>query len=122
MPLVSPKHAATVPEGSAVRTGSKTRSTGEFALLVLRAGNWLDRHCQVEYDGGVVGPLSKHSKEAKVKRTTKLEIKKVTLRNLDEPTLNAMAGGLTGTCVETICGATCKGHTCIGKTCATFDC
>jgi hypothetical protein len=35
------------------------------------------------------------SKEAKVKTTKKLEIKKVTLRDIDEPKLDAMAGGMT---------------------------
>jgi hypothetical protein len=41
-----------------------------------------------------------------MKRTKKLEIKKVTLKNLDEPTLNAIAGG-SGVI------------TCVGKTCST---
>jgi hypothetical protein len=45
----------------------------------------------------------------KVKKTKKLEIKKVTLRNLDEPTLDAMAGGTgTDTCPPTLYQDSCK--------------
>lgn len=55
-----------------------------------------------------------------MKKTKKLGIKKVTLRDLDEPSLDVMAGG-TNTRLETICfGNTCvnqntclAGHTCI---------
>ena len=42
------------------------------------------------------------------KSIKKLGIKKVTLRDLDDPTLNAMAGGTTG--------ATCNENTCFCKT------
>lgn len=43
-----------------------------------------------------------------MKKTKKLEIKKVTLRNLDEPTLDAVAGGITGiTCFNSVCVGTC---------------
>jgi hypothetical protein len=55
-----------------------------------------------------------------MKRQRKLELKKITLKNLDEPTLDAVAGALTGTCLITICiGNTCPGKaTCPGvKTC-----
>jgi hypothetical protein len=55
-----------------------------------------------------------------MKKAKKLEIKKVTLKNLDEPVLNEVAGALTGTCLITICiGNTCPGKTtCAGdKTC-----
>ncbi len=42
-----------------------------------------------------------------MKKLRKLEIKKVTLRNLDEPLLNRVAGGnTTPTCVKS-CGGTC---------------
>ena len=47
-------------------------------------------------------------KEANVKRTKKLAIKKVTLRNVDEPTLDAVAGGLLLTNYVT-CLKTCSG-------------
>jgi hypothetical protein len=56
-----------------------------------------------------------------MKKTKKLEIKKVTLRNLDEPTMDAMAGGITGTCLLTICIVnTCPTvpKTCIKEVCA----
>jgi hypothetical protein len=53
-----------------------------------------------------------------VKNIKKLQIKKVTLRNLDEPALNAMAGGITGTCLETLCIA-CATVTVDNKICAT---
>ncbi|MFZ0773749.1 MAG: hypothetical protein WCA49_05205 [Candidatus Sulfotelmatobacter sp.] len=51
-----------------------------------------------------------------MKKTRKLEIKKVTLRDLDEPTMQGMAGGivsLIGTCQTcktcyTDCGTTCS--------------
>ncbi len=44
----------------------------------------------------------------KTKKTKKLEIKKVTLQNLDEPTLSAMPGGVSGTCrFLSICPANC---------------
>jgi hypothetical protein len=58
-----------------------------------------------------------------VKNTTKLGIKKVTLRNLDEPTLDAMAGGWTiptvnaPSCVKTMCATCIIGNTCLDKTC-----
>jgi hypothetical protein len=48
-----------------------------------------------------------------LKKTKKLELKKVTLRNLDELTLDAMAGGVSPTlscntnCLT--CGASCRG-------------
>ena len=38
------------------------------------------------------------------KKTTKLAVKKVTLRDLDHPALDSIAGGTTGN--------TCNGHTC----------
>jgi len=57
-------------------------------------------------------------KETNVKKLKKLAIKKVTLRNLDEPSLDAVAGGATGTCVVTICPKSCDG-TC-GATCHTI--
>ncbi len=47
-----------------------------------------------------------------MKKRTKLAIKKVTLRNLDEPTLDAMAGGGT----KATCKATCP-HTCQPNDC-----
>jgi hypothetical protein len=48
-----------------------------------------------------------------VKKTTKLAIKKVTLQNLDEPTLNEVAGAITGaTCFKSACGGTCPVRTC----------
>jgi hypothetical protein len=80
--------------------------------------NWLDPLSGIEYDFGVFGPLIVYqSKEATLKKTTKLELKKVTLRNLDEPTLNAVAGGEPIPTLET-CHATClktfpNGTTCI---------
>jgi hypothetical protein len=43
-----------------------------------------------------------------VKKTKKLAIKKVTLRNVDEPTLDAVAGGLLLTNYVT-CLKTCSG-------------
>jgi hypothetical protein len=39
-------------------------------------------------------------------KSNKLQIKKVTLRDLDDSQLNVV-GGITGTCVETICPHTC---------------
>jgi hypothetical protein len=57
-----------------------------------------------------------------VKRTKKLEIKKVTLRNLDEPTLGAMAGGGTGggitcyvTCLCSMVACLTKQKTCVNS-------
>jgi hypothetical protein len=51
-----------------------------------------------------------------VKTTKKLEIKKVTLRDLDEPTLNNVVGGITGvTCFVSACKGTCV------RTCATCE-
>jgi len=50
-----------------------------------------------------------------MKKTKKLGIKKVTLRDLDEPKLQAMAGGLTGagpTDCPQICNIT-KPKTCL---------
>jgi hypothetical protein len=58
-----------------------------------------------------------------VKATKKLEIKKVTLQDLDEPKLDAMAGGVSfdgqiwtcnicGTKLPTVCPNTCNGDTC----------
>ncbi len=55
-----------------------------------------------------------------MKKLTKLQIRKVTLKNLDEPQLDVVAGAITGTCLNTICiGSTCVDHiTCVGyKTC-----
>jgi hypothetical protein len=45
----------------------------------------------------------------KTKKTKKLEIKKVTLQNLDDPTLDAMAGGATAktVCIPKACTITC---------------
>ena len=58
-------------------------------------------------------------KEATVKKLKKLQLKKVTLRDLDEPTMQGMAGGQDGkhhtsahTCPAT-CPNTCA-HTCVG--------
>lgn len=53
-----------------------------------------------------------------MKKTKKLEIRKVTLRNVDEPALNAMAGGITGTCLQTLCIA-CATVTVGEKICST---
>ncbi|MFZ0771839.1 MAG: TIGR04149 family rSAM-modified RiPP [Candidatus Sulfotelmatobacter sp.] len=54
-----------------------------------------------------------------MKKTKKLEIKKVTLQNLDEPTLSVIAGGGTGggiTCYVTcLCSVVVCPHT--EKTC-----
>ena len=47
-------------------------------------------------------------KEANMKKATKLVVKKVTLRDLDDPTLDSIAGGTTG-------------NTCEGKTCSTCN-
>jgi hypothetical protein len=53
-----------------------------------------------------------------MKKLKKLEIKKVTLRNLDEPALAEVAGGATGTCAGQIsCPGTCPAHSCIITTC-----
>jgi len=46
-----------------------------------------------------------------MKKLKKLELKKVTLRNLDEPKLDAMAGGTGATCAAT-CGCTSILKTC----------
>lgn len=75
-----------------------------------------------------------------MKKKTTLQLKKVTLANLDEPVLNKMAGGTDtqymycptpdychsehGTCdIPTCGGGTCEGQTCIscevGNTCET---
>jgi len=63
-----------------------------------------------------VAPIRRISqKEGKVKKLKKLEIKKVTLRNLDEVKLEAVAGGLTGsgpTACPQICNIT-KIKTCV---------
>ena len=51
-----------------------------------------------------------HGKEANVKKTqkiTKLEIKKVTLQNLDDSTLDAVAGVATVLEKTCICTLTC---------------
>jgi hypothetical protein len=61
---------------------------------------------------------SEYKEESKVRNTKKLQLKKVTLRNLDEPMLNEMAGGITGTCLETLCIA-CATVTVGEKICAT---
>jgi hypothetical protein len=45
-----------------------------------------------------------------MKKTKKLEIKKVTLQNLDEPTLDAVAGGLMTS--KVLCTVGCTGNTC----------
>jgi hypothetical protein len=48
-----------------------------------------------------------------MKKTNKLAIKKVTLRDLDEPAINDVIGGLTGvTCFKSACGGTCPVRTC----------
>jgi natural product precursor len=50
-----------------------------------------------------------------VKKLKKLQLKKVTLRDLDEPTLQGMAGGATA---AHTCPGTCAGHnTCPGPAC-----
>jgi len=51
-----------------------------------------------------------------MKKLTKLGIKKVTLRNLDDPTLNKIAGGIETNvdysyCVQDTCNPTCR-NTC----------
>ena len=56
-----------------------------------------------------------------MKTPKKLAIKKVTLRDLDEPALNAMAGGLTKTCIDTVCGVSCK-RTCPDNSCPRTVC
>ena len=50
-----------------------------------------------------------------MKKLTKLAIKKVTLRDLDEPALDSMAGGynLTHTCSQNPI-YTCQGTVCVG--------
>jgi hypothetical protein len=50
-----------------------------------------------------------------VKKTKRLGIKKVTLRNLDEPTLDTMAGGIpkTFTSCPPVCVTICAPHTCV---------
>lgn len=54
-----------------------------------------------------------------MKKSAKLSIKKVTLRNLDEPTLNGLAGGATtpetvcATCICTKVGYTCRPPMCV---------
>jgi hypothetical protein len=58
-------------------------------------------------------------KEARVKKITKLAIKKVTLRDLDEPMLDGMAGGIPRSymsgCNPCVTIATCnKIETCTG--------
>ncbi len=51
-----------------------------------------------------------------MKKLKKLHLKKVTLRDLDEPTMQVMAGG-AHTSAHT-CPATCAGHnTCPGPAC-----
>jgi hypothetical protein len=50
-------------------------------------------------------------------KTKKLGIKKVTLQNLDEPTLDAMAGGC---CPTVTCDTLCGQHTCV--TCYNYTC
>ncbi len=43
-----------------------------------------------------------------MKDTKKLVLKKMTLQNLDEPVLDAVAGGLTSvTCFNSVCVGTC---------------
>lgn len=57
-----------------------------------------------------------------MKKSNKLQIKKITLRTLDEPELNAIAGGVTGPdsrCTSELCPTirfpTCPNqHTCVG--------
>jgi hypothetical protein len=43
------------------------------------------------------------AKEEDVKKLSKLGIKKITLRNLDEPTLDKIGGGLSKTCAIDTC-------------------
>jgi hypothetical protein len=57
-----------------------------------------------------------------MKKLKKLAIKKVTLKNLDEPVLNSIAGGATQTCKATVCAfswlETCpRNNTCRGPMC-----
>ncbi|MFZ0770175.1 MAG: hypothetical protein WCA49_05645 [Candidatus Sulfotelmatobacter sp.] len=58
-----------------------------------------------------------------MKKLKKLAIKKVTLQNLDEPTLDDMAGGLlTATClcptkVTCVCPTVGRQYTCPNGTC-----
>jgi hypothetical protein len=57
------------------------------------------------YLGAPIVHSLKEAKVKKTKKTKKLEITKVTLQNLDEPTLNAVAGGYTmTTIVPKTCG------------------
>jgi hypothetical protein len=51
-----------------------------------------------------------------MKKMTKLAIKKVTLRDLDQQSLDNIAGGITG---DTCFKSACDGGTCIVRTCAT---
>ena len=47
--------------------------------------------------------MRKSNKENNMKKATKLVVKKVTLRDLDDPTLDSIAGGITGdTCEPTL--------------------
>jgi natural product precursor len=48
-----------------------------------------------------------------VKKLKKLQLKKVTLRDLDEPTMQGVAGGAhtsAGTCPPASCAVTCPGE------------
>jgi len=52
-----------------------------------------------------------------MKKSKKLALKKVTLRDLDEPTLHGMVGGATSTCAG---DKTCPVKTCVTcESCAT---
>ncbi len=58
-----------------------------------------------------------------MKKIKTLTIKKVTLRDLDEPSLDAVAGGITATCLITICiGNTCPNHASCPITCGEHTC
>ena len=51
-----------------------------------------------------------------MKKSLKLKLKKITLRDLDEPALDAMAGGATG--ALTACGTCAPAKTCPIHSCA----
>jgi len=57
-----------------------------------------------------------------MKKLKKLGINKVTLRNLDQPSLDGVAAGCCVTEPNTRCH-TCAGNTCVvGRTCQTATC
>jgi natural product precursor len=71
----------------------------------------------------LVCAILKETKVKKVKKIKKLAIKKVTLQDLDEPKLNAVAGGYytqpgatCGTCAaqtDCTCGIPCSARVCV---------